>query len=224
MNVSGYNIDPNANLQRADLRGTDLQRADLRGANLQRTDLRGANLQYANLCDANLQYADLQRANLRDANLYDANLQYANLQYANLYDANLQYADLRGADLHGTDLQYADLRGAHVADTCLDPDNKPNANVTGFRHRKDTRYVIGYRTRKAGHIDMYRNGRTYNADWFSTAGTTCHPGLYIWPTRGDAVNWSGYSAELIRVSVRVKDIHRAGNKWRCREFMVLGKA
>lgn len=147
---------------------------------------------------------------------------HANLDGASLGGANLRGANLDGASLDGASLFGANLYGASLGDTCLDPDNKPNADVAGFRHRKDGRYVVGYRTRKAGHIKEYKNGRHYSADWFSTADTECHPGLYIWPTLTDARCWSMNS--LIRVSVRVKDIHRAGDKWRCREFEVLGSA
>jgi len=161
--------------------------------------------------------ADLGGANLSGADLSGANLRGAYLRNVNLYGANLGDADLRNANLRG-----ANLYGANLSGTCLDSENKPNGDVAGFRHREDRRYVIGYRTRRAGHIPEYKNGQHYSADWFSTADTECHPGLYIWLTLALAREWS--KEPLIRVSVRVKDIHKAGDKWKCRSFEVLGDA
>jgi len=108
-----------------------------------------------------------------------------------------------------------------LTDTCLDPENEPNADVAAFERCGD--FVIGYRTRKARHIDKYRDGRTYSADVFSTADTECHPGLYIYPTVTQVKEWT-IEQEIIRVHVRPCDVHRAGSKWRCREFLVIGKA
>ena len=137
-----------------------------------------------------------------------ADLRGANLRGANLTDADLTVAHLRGAN----------LAGATLTGTCLDSDSTPNADVFGFG--RCGRFVAAYRTRKAGHIDRYRDGRTYTADWFSTADTECHPGLYIWPTLEMARQWSG--GELIRVYALPEDVHRAGKKWRCRMFRVIG--
>lgn len=75
-----------------DLRGADLNNADLRGTNLSLTDLRGA---------------DLRGADLRDANLKRANLMYANLRGADLRDANLKGIDFRSADLTDASLSGA---------------------------------------------------------------------------------------------------------------------
>ena len=163
--------------------------------------------------------ADLSRAHLSEANLSWANLSGANFIRANLSRANLSWADLSWADLSGANLIRADL-----TKTCLDPNNKPNSKTALFApFRGDPQSVIGYRTREAGHIDKYRNGRHYSADWFSTSDTPCHPGLYLWPTPGMAYDFSGDSTEMIRVRAKKADIHQAGNKWRCREFYVLGK-
>jgi len=70
--VMGYEIKPQANLYRADLREANLYRANLCGADLYR-----ANLYRANLCGANLCGADLYRADLCGADLYDANLDFS---------------------------------------------------------------------------------------------------------------------------------------------------
>ena len=156
-----------------------------------------------------------ERANLRGANLSGADLIGANLREANLRGANLSGADLREADLIGANLRRADLRG-----TCLDPENEPNADVEGFE--RDGEYVIGYRSREAGHIDKYRDGRFYSADVFSTADRECHPGLYLAPSieaLPDLV-----SRPYIKVRTRLSEVHKAGTKWRCRWFEVLGEA
>lgn len=123
------------------------------------------------------------------------------------------------AVLYGADLRGVKLCGADLSDTVLCRDNTPNADVKGFEQLGE--YVIGYRTRKAGHIDKYRDGRFYSADIFSTCNhTECHPGLYLWPTLILAREWS--SGELIKVRTKPSEVHHAGNKWQCRWFEVLG--
>ena len=165
--------------------------------------------------------ADLRGANLCGANLYGANLRGANLRGANLGGANLGGADLRGADLCDADLYGANLCDADLYGTVLDPDAAPNGEADEFT--RDGECVIGYRTRQAGHIDKYRDGRFYSADWFSIADTECHPGLYLWPTLKDAIGFSG-EVPMIRVRTRPECIHKAGTKYRCQWFEVLGDA
>ena len=140
---------------------------------------------------------------------------------ADLGRADLRGADLRMADLREANLRRASLHTAKLTGSVLDPDNTPNADVVGFEQSGD--HVIGYRTREAGHIDKYRDGRTYAADWFSTCVTECHPGLYLWPTRKAAQEWSP-GKEIIKVETSPADIHHAGTKWRCRWFRVVGCA
>jgi len=207
MIVNGYKIK-----QRAYLQSANLQSANLFGANLSKTNLFGANLRYANLWTA-----DLRSADLRSANLESADLRSADLFRADLSEANLFRADLRSANLFRSDLSGANLQG-----TCLDPENIPNGDVVGFE--RCGRYVIGYRTRKAGHIGMYRDGRTYTANFFSVANTECHPGLYIWPTLWQSKLFSRMNVEHIRVYVLPEDVHHAGIKYRCRMFQVIGSA
>ena len=141
---------------------------------------------------------------------------------ADLRDADLRGADLSCADLSGADLFGADLCGADLFGTVLDPSRAPNGEVSTFDMHDG--YVIGYRTRSAGHIDQYRDGRIYAADWFSVCPETeCHPGLYLWPTLNQARSWSP-TGEIIRVRTKAEDVHQAGDKWRCRWFEVLGAA
>jgi len=225
--LAGQEEGARADLREANLHEADLRGADLRGANLREANLREADLYGADLRGANLYGADLRGANLCVANLYGANLREANLREANLYGANLRGADLRGADLREADLREADLReanlcGADLSGTVLDPNLQPNGDVAGFAAAGG--YVVGYRTRIAGHIDQYRDGRFYSADWFSVCEETeCHPGLYLWPTRQQARDFSG-NVEFIRVRTKVGEVHHAGSKWRCRWFEVLGAA
>jgi hypothetical protein len=150
-----------------------------------------------------------------------AALQQAVKSWADLYGANLSRANLSGADLSWANLSRANLYGAKVSETHLDPERAPNAEVSEFEQQDG--YVIGYRTRNAGHIDKYRDGRVYSADWFSTADTECHPGLYLWPSLKHAQNYSG-PVEFIRVRTKPADVHKAGGKWRCRWFEVIGEA
>jgi len=140
---------------------------------------------------------------------------------ANLCAANLCCANLSAAYLYGADLSGANLSGAGVSKTCLDPDNTPNGKAAAFEGTENGR-VIGYRTRQAGHIDKYRDGRYYSADVFSTADTECHPGLYLWPTLAAAEDWSP-SQEIITVETEPGEIHKAGSKYRCRWFYVIGR-
>jgi hypothetical protein len=182
------------------------QGADLQGADLQGADLQGADLQGADLRRADLQGADLREANLREANLRGADLQGANLPEANLQEADLQRANLQGANLEGT---------------CLDPHNKPNEEVSSFLE-KEGEYVFGYRTRKspiAGKILV--DDRIYGCEVFSTSDTECHPGWYLWPSKEEAEDYSPFS-EIIKVKSRIKDMHKAGNKWRSRTIHVIG--
>ena len=216
-----------ANLSGADLRGANLSGANLSGADLSSADLSGANLSGADLRGANLSGADLRIAYLCSANLCSANLSSAylcsaNLRIAYLSSANLSSADLSSADLSSADLSSANLSGANLSKTCLDPENAPNS-PTGFEPI-DGGFVVGYRTRKAGHIDKYRDGRIYSADWFSTADTDCHPGLYLWPTLQQAKDYTRENCEYIKVKTRQSDIHKAGGKYRCRWFEVIGTA
>ena len=215
----------NGSEKRADLGGANLREANLRRANLRRANLGGANLRRANLGGANLReadlnWADLGGANLRRANLRRANLRRANLGGANLREANLRRADLCGADLGRANLREADLRwanlcGANLGGTCLDPAGKSNGDVATFA--RDGGLVVGYRTANSPVVGGagYESGKTYTAPVFSVADTECHPGLYLAPTI--------YSVErpgpYVKVWARPEDVHKAGTKWRAREFV-----
>jgi len=220
-NLSGFDFSGTdlrcANLSGANLSNEDLNKANLCDANLNRANLCGANLSYADLICADLSYADLTYADLTYANLRNANLRNANLRNANLIFADLICADLTGANLSKTNLKGINFYKTDLTGTCLDPNNVCNIPncfeiVNG--------YAIGYRDRKAGHIDYYRVGRHYSADVFSTSDTECHPGLYICKDIKSARYWSN---DIIIVRTKLDQIHQAGNKYRCRWFEVIGE-
>jgi len=151
-------------------------------------------------------------------------LHRARLTNAQLRDACLDKANLSWATLDGTSLWFANLAGAILEGTCLDPANSPNGRAEDF-DPYEKGLVIGYRTRKTPYIGEYRDGRTYSADWFSTADTQCHPGLYLCPSiLRVQISVSPSPKEIIAVVTHPEDIHRAGSKWRCRWFRVLGDA
>jgi uncharacterized protein YjbI with pentapeptide repeats len=132
--LSGADLS-GANLYGAELGGADLSNAILSRADLGRAGLEGADLTQADLSGAKLVGADLKRAELIGAKLVGAQLIGAHLSEAKLISANLEsaaltWADLRDADLTWADLRYTDLGGA----------NLENANVTGVRYNRWSRY------------------------------------------------------------------------------------
>jgi uncharacterized protein YjbI with pentapeptide repeats len=236
--------DPNgerADLRCANLRGIIFRGANLSGANLSGASLRDADLVYTNLRNTNLVYTNLRNANLSCANLsgsylIDADLSASNLSSANLSGANLSGANLLNtiltganlidADLQCTDLRGADFPGANLKNTCLDPANIPNQKNIELFESSDGK-VIGYRTRRSNCCGgtNYEDGKSYSAPVFSTGNTECHPGLYMFPTLARLEKYiKSYrlTGEKIKVLIDPKDIHRVGDKWRCRAFTVIG--
>ena len=230
-NLAGANLQV-TNLRDANLQGTNLQGTNLRDANLQGANLQGANLHRADLWDANLHRANLQGTNLQGtnlagANLHRANLQGADLQVTDLQGANLQGADLRGANLRGANLRGANLRGADLRSTCLDPSNTPNGLCSEFEQVDGM--CVGYRTQKAlfKAETTYESGKTYEAPFFSTADTECHPGLYVCPSEEDVSRFcESYGKpdySVIKVVFYPEDCHKAGSKWRVKRLTVIKK-
>jgi uncharacterized protein YjbI with pentapeptide repeats len=119
--VNGYEIEPGADLEGANLQGADLrwaylEGADLKGANLQGADLQGADLRWAYLEGADLKGAKANKettwpeswpwpkfVTLEEAGVLvigpSAHLEGANLEMAKLKGANLEIANLSGANL-----------------------------------------------------------------------------------------------------------------------------
>ena len=137
-------------------------------------------------------------------------------------------ANLTGAYLTGAKLIRADLDRADLTGTCLDPKNKPSGPQGDWT--RDREFLIAYRTRKSMFIcktTQYLDGQEYVAQYFSTAQTECHPGLYISQTLTDIKklclknHWHNHGG-FIHVKVIPEDIHHAGDKIRCRKFTVIG--
>ena len=145
------------------------------------------------------------------------------LSGAVLRGANLSEADLSGANLRGTCLD-----GAILTDTCLDPaaqhtpPTDAELSAAGLDYEGD--YVYGWRTSTSKYCGNteYIVGQEYTSHAFSTdSGTECHPGLYL-AGRG-WLRENGYSCD-VRVACRRRDLLKAGDKFRCRSFRVVGDA
>jgi uncharacterized protein YjbI with pentapeptide repeats len=188
--------------------------------NLNQLDLFGADLQGADLYETNLTGAYLFGADLQGADLRGAYLRWADLRWADLTLADLQGADLTEAKLQNTKLNMTNLTGANLTDTVLDPCNDPNGDSEEFELVGD--HCTGYRSRRSlfAGDNTYEIGKTYTAPFFSTCDTRCHPGLYVCPTIDKA---RSYDADIIEVSFDHKDLHRAGNKYRVKQFQVIGE-
>lgn len=163
---------------------------------------------------------------LRAANLGWADLPMANLRGAKLRDADLRGACLQGANIQGVNLQMADFEGADLRDTILDPVNEANQDISRFEtitDRNGSEWCVGYRTANSLHVGRteYKVGEEYKAPYFSTSDDECHPGLYVWPSYKMSMNYS--NSACIKVIFRPHDCHRAGYKWRVREFIVVEK-
>jgi len=208
-----------ANLAGANFAGAKLTGANFAGANLTRANFAGANLAGASFAGAKLTRANFTGANFARANLTEAKFTGAGLARANFTEANFTgacfaRANLTEAEFTGAGLAWASFTGAKLTGTCLDTANKPNGDVDGFTMAGE--YVVGYRTSHQPVMGgpSYKVGKAYTAPWFSTADTPCHPGLYLRPEHepGDII-----------VLARADEVHCAGDKWRCKRFIVVGK-
>jgi hypothetical protein len=154
-----------------------------------------------------------------------ANLQGTNLLYAYLWEANLHGANLQGAYLQETDLYDINLTEANINHTALDPRNTLNTDYRGFKEDGD--YIIGYRSKRRLNSGSYSVGDKVKAPYFSTCKTECHPGLYLYPTVAMVLKFQESNTNsrgpIIKVRTKKTDIHRAGDKWRCKEFEVLAE-
>lgn len=118
-NVAPEDIEPDADLEGADLSEATLRDSDLSGANLWEANLSRADLAATDLSEADLEDVDLSDAKLRDANLSGANLFRADLSRANLFDADLARANLFHADFSDDVLTRADLTDSVLWNTSL---------------------------------------------------------------------------------------------------------
>jgi hypothetical protein len=127
-----------ANLSRADLRGTNLGGAFLSDTNLSRANLSRANLFRAYLYKATLSGANLSEAILQGAYLYQANfsgadLSGANLSGATLVDTNLTNTILKDCNVYGISVWDAQLDGAEQLNLTITPDDQPTITVDNLK-------------------------------------------------------------------------------------------
>lgn len=116
--LNGANL-AESDLFGADLSGASLLNAELSGAKLSSADLSGATLSESNLSGATLSLADLSEARSSDVNLSKAYLAEADLSKANLAGSNLSGALLVNADLSRADLRGTNLLGAILSNITL---------------------------------------------------------------------------------------------------------
>ncbi len=116
-----------------------LNSADLNEANLDGTDLRNANIERANLQSAKLNHSRLDNACIRDSNFAHAELNKANLTNTDLQNANfceakmtstiLSEADLLGANFQNVQLDHAYLTGCNLIKANFDGANLGHADL-----------------------------------------------------------------------------------------------
>jgi len=161
-------------------------------------------------CYTNLEGIDLSFADLRGINFLKSDLDFADFKKANLENANFKNTTLKGTN----------FEGANLTNTVLDPMNIPNGITDKFE--TDNGWCVGYRTRNSPIMgsNIYRVGEWYTAPIFSTGSTACHPGLYVFPTTGKVLDFTGRNCAIVSVIFRSWDCHKAGNKYRVREFLV----
>ena len=105
--------------------GADLTRANLSGARLT-----GADLSNANLFQVDLSNAELVDIDLSEAGLLDAKLSGSDLGYADLSNADLKQADLEGVEMNEVDLSGASLFNSNLSGSGLHDINFTGANLS----------------------------------------------------------------------------------------------
>ncbi|MFC1682315.1 pentapeptide repeat-containing protein [Nanoarchaeota archaeon] len=163
--------------------------------------------------------ADFERAYLEGVDFNGLNLSHISFRNANI----------RGGNFVGADLLRTDFTGADLTGSCLDPMNVPNGDVKDFeRDPERDGFLIGFRSRRPIFTGgkPYEIRETYTTPVFSSSSESCHPGLYVFPTVETVDDFlSTYfsmNQDLVKVVFRPEDCHRAGNKWRVRQFDVVG--
>lgn len=132
-----------ANLEHADLYGSDFKRAIFRAVNASRANLERANFMAANVTEAIFDEANLRGANFSEAQI-NTSFQHAkavgaNFSAAQLQGSNFQYADLSGASFRNAHLDYVDFRHAILKDVDFTDAvfgliNYENANLQGVKN------------------------------------------------------------------------------------------
>jgi len=126
-----------------DLKKAELDDANLKGTNLSnvslvRAELSGANLDKANLQRSDLSMAFIKKADLKETDLDEASLVKANLKNSFMKGASLRKANLQGANLRWAILENADLSQANLSGTVLFETSLQNANLKGSNFKGAT--------------------------------------------------------------------------------------
>lgn len=229
----------NIHLSDKDYSGLAITRRRVMVTYFTRSKMHKMNLTVSHFGDCYFREADLSSSDMHLSIFVDTDFSHAQLGFCDLRQCVFDNCDFACARLHDTDLRWAkldnsnlrgtDFTGAALQNTCLGPENRPNAGVEGFKIESE--HVIGYRTQRPIHkYDIYKEGEEYKAPWFSTSTQECHPGLYLYPTVQHVIGFcesnriTGY--QIIKVRSLISDIHKAGKgpdyKWRTKKFTVIG--
>ena len=125
-----------ANLEGADLSGSDCSRCGLLGARLDGATLRGTSFDSAYLAEASISKADLSFAHLNNAVLRGASLKNAAFLQSDLTDSQFMAAKLEGAvfnqaTLVGTDFTHSLLRDARFEQSDVSRAKFDGADIAG---------------------------------------------------------------------------------------------
>jgi len=129
----------------------------------------------------------------------------ADLRCMDFRKSYLCESDFSGIDLIRANLRWANFRESYLTEMSI----------------SDTCWVYGWRVEKS-----VTSGRTYyilgkhTAPYFSTSNTKRNPGLYLSSREWLEKNYP--RRRIVRVRCRRKNLHKAGDKWRCRKLEVLG--
>lgn len=181
----------NANLEMANLEGSNLFGIQLEDANLFRANLEGANLDWANLLRANFGRANLSRASFLGANFTQAKLEGVNLSSAILFRANFLNADLEmanlekanflGANLEKVSLKRANLEGANLSGVNLSSANLFGANLSGanlFRanlENSELSHIVWNEYTNWKDVRGLDKALNLPKSWFVHLNSTAHP-------------------------------------------------
>jgi uncharacterized protein YjbI with pentapeptide repeats len=185
------------------LNNAQLFRANFKGSNLDLADMKGANLQYANFNPSGKRPTSLQGIDLRGAYLENAEFKEADLSSAQfqggqrpLFPAFLNNTDFRGANLYlanftgchfyGTKLEGAFIRGADITEAYLGDADWGN-------------YKIGEEIGKGAKRDLYAAEHRYRQ-------------LKMW------YNQSGYYDITAKFYYREMEARRKALKWRSKDL------
>lgn len=138
--ISGEDIEPEADLSGADLSGAKIKNADLSGSNLSGCNMVVGDFSKTDFSGANLEGADLTAANLTDVVMCETNLRRATLSESCCENGNFQGADLLRAECFKADFAAAKFSEANLIGAVLTEALLPEADFTDASIREITLY------------------------------------------------------------------------------------